>query len=91
MLREIVSLYLNDTGHQIDSLSNEQNPYVVARTAHQIKGSSANLGARQLADALSRLEEIAKTGDLNRTGDLLEEIRGTFDRTAVKLNALLKQ
>ena len=91
MLREIVSLYLTDTGHQIDSLSNEQNPDAIARTAHQLKGSSANLGARQLADALSRLEEIAKTGGLNRAGDLLEEIRGTFDRTAVKLNALLKQ
>ena len=91
MLREIASLYLTDTGHQIDSLSNEQNPDAVARTAHQLKGSSANLGARQLADALSRLEEIAKTGDINRTSDLLEEIRGTFDRTAVKLNSLLKQ
>ena len=91
MLREIVSLYITDTGHQIDSLSNEQNPDAVARTAHQLKGSSANLGARQLADALSRLEEIAKTGDINRTSDLLEEIRGTFDRTAVKLNSLLKQ
>jgi HPt (histidine-containing phosphotransfer) domain-containing protein len=58
---------------------------------HQLKGSSANLGARQLADALSRLEEISKTGDINRTNDLLKEIRGTFDRTAVKLNSLLKQ
>ena len=91
MLREIVSLYLTDTCHQINSLSNEQNSDTVARTAHQLKGSSANLGARQLADALSRLEEIARTEDIKRTSELLEEIRGTFDRTAVKLNSLLKQ
>jgi PAS domain S-box-containing protein len=89
MLRELVSMYLSETDGQIDSLFTQQDPDTVARIAHQLKGSSANLGARQLADAFSRLEETAKAGDLAPAGDLLEEIRGTFDRTRVKFNALL--
>jgi PAS domain S-box-containing protein len=91
MLRELVSMYLSETDGQIDSLSTQQDPDTVARIAHQLKGSSANLGARQLADAFSRLEKIAKAGDLAPAGDLLEEIRGTFDRTRVKFNALLDE
>jgi HPt (histidine-containing phosphotransfer) domain-containing protein len=91
MLRELVSMYLTETDGQIDSLSTQQDPDTVARIAHQLKGSSANLGARQLADAFSRLEETAKAGDLAPAGDLLEEIRGTFDRTRVKFNALLDE
>ncbi|MFP6903447.1 MAG: PAS domain S-box protein [Verrucomicrobiia bacterium] len=91
MLRELVSMYLSETDGQIDSLSTQQDPDTVARIAHQLKGSSANLGARQLADAFSRLEETAKAGDLAPAGDLLEEIRGTFDRTRVKFNALLDE
>ena len=91
MLRELVSMYLTETNGQIDSLSTQQNPDTVARIAHQLKGSSANLGARRLADAFSRLEETAKAGDLAPASDLLAEIRGTFDRTRVKFNALLAE
>jgi len=89
MLREIVSLYLTETSRQIESLESEPDVDTVASIAHQLKGSSANLGARQLADAFSRLEETAKAGNLDQASGLMGEIRGTFDRTQVKLNALL--
>ncbi len=91
MLRELVSMYLSETDSQIGSLNTQQDPGAVARIAHQLKGSSANLGARQLADAFSRLETMANLGDLSDAGELMEEIQGTFDRTRVKLNALLDQ
>jgi len=91
MLRELVFMYLSETDGQIGSLQTQQDPDSVARIAHQLKGSSANLGARQLADAFSRLEAMANLGDLGGTGELMEEIQGTFDRTRVKLNALLDQ
>ncbi len=89
MLSELVSMYLTETDGQIGSLKTQQDPDTVARIAHQLKGSSANLGARQLADAFSRLEASANLGNLEATGDLIGEIQGTFDRTRVKLNALL--
>jgi hypothetical protein len=91
MLRELVTMYLSETDGQIESLTAQQDADTMARIAHQLKGSSANLGARQLADAFSRLEETAKAGDLAPANDLLAEIRGTFDRTRVKFNALLDE
>jgi len=91
---EIIELYLSQTESQISQLAeaiDKTDPAETSRIAHQIKGSSANLGARRLADALSRLEESAKENDLYQAAPLLEEIRGTFDRTRVQFQALLSE
>ena len=92
-LREIIDMYLTDTTEQLGNLESaitKQSAESVQRITHQLKGSSANLGARRLADALARLEEAAETGDLADTGRLLHEIRGTFDRTQIQFRALLE-
>ena len=89
MLSELASLYLSETAEQISALSGQQDGESIARIAHQLKGSSANLGARLLADAFSRLEGKAKSGEPMPDSELLKEIQGTFDRTQVKLTALL--
>ena len=59
--REIISMYLEQTHSQLTELHTalaDQNHEQTANIAHQIKGSSANLGASQLADACSDLRSI---------------------------------
>ena len=92
-LREIIEMYLSDTTKQLGNLESvitEQNSESIQRIAHQLKGSSANLGARRLADALARLEDDAESGELADADSLLQEIRGTFDRTQIQFRALLE-
>jgi CheY-like chemotaxis protein/HPt (histidine-containing phosphotransfer) domain-containing protein len=92
--REIISMYLDQTHSQLSELRTafmDQNHVETANIAHQIKGSSANLGASQLADACSRLETSAKSGDLEEGHTLLQEIQGTFDRTRVQFQSLLDE
>ena len=92
--REIISLYLDQTHSQLSELHialTNQNHEETANIAHQIKGSSANLGAHQLADACSRLENGAKSGNLEEGHTLLQEIQGTFDRTRVQFKSLLDE
>jgi len=92
-LREIIELFLEQTNDQISQL-NEAVDNVDTKTteiiAHQLKGSSANLGARRLSDTFSQLEKFAKEDDLSQAGNLLEVIRVTFDRTRIQYKALLR-
>lgn len=92
--REIATMYLDQTQSQIQSLQSAietADPQSITGIAHQIKGSSANLGAGQLADACSRLEGESKSNNLTNCTALLSEIQGTFERTQVQIRALLDQ
>ena len=87
-------MFLQQTEEQIGQLNDSighEDAGETSRIAHQLKGSSANLGARRLSDALSRLEQTANDNDLAHAGRLLEEIRGTFDRTRVQFQAILDE
>jgi HPt (histidine-containing phosphotransfer) domain-containing protein len=91
---EIISMYIEQTGDQLYDLKralNEENIESVSRIAHQIKGSSANLGASQLAKACSRLEDNVKAGNLTSSRPLVDEIQGIFERTKIQLQALLDE
>ena len=92
--REIVCMYLDQSRLQIDQLNTavaEDDCDTILSISHQLKGSSANLGANQLADACSRLESAAKEDQLYDSASLFSEIQGTFDRTQVQLQAQLDQ
>ena len=92
-LREIIELFLEQTDDQISQLNEAVDNIDTETTgniAHQLKGSSANLGARRLSDTFSQLEQFAKDNDLSQAGNLLEVIRVTFDRTRIQFQALLR-
>ncbi|MDG2215046.1 MAG: response regulator, partial [Verrucomicrobiota bacterium] len=92
--KEIISMYIDQTREQLCALEksvNEKDIASISSKAHQIKGSSANLGAVQISDLCSLLEDNAKVGNLSSSEQLLNEIYGTFDRTKVQLLALLEE
>ena len=91
---EIIFMYLEQTSKQISLLHEaftQQKLDTISRISHQIKGSSANMGASQLASACSRLENESKAGNLSVIEHLLKEIAGTFDRTEVQLRAIVNE
>ena len=72
--KEIISMYLAQTHEQLSQLKSaiaERKFKTIGVIAHQIKGSSANLGAAQLSDACSYLEESAHAKNLNETIEFL--------------------
>jgi len=92
--REIISMYIEQTGNHLYDLKralNEENIESASRITHQIKGSSANLGASQLANVCSRLEDKVKSGNLSSSCPLVDEMQGTFERTKIQLQALLDE
>lgn len=79
LLNKVVSLYLQDSAAALQRLRTAAegvDPQEVARLAHRLKASSANLGALRLVDSLRRLEVLGRSGEL--TG--LEALLGDIDR-----------
>jgi len=52
----------------------------VARVAHRLKGASANVSANGLHDVFSRLEELARTGQLQELPFCMDELRSEWSR-----------
>ena len=84
-MHELVAIFIDDAGKNIEKLQSmtaDSDPAEMQRLAHTLKGSAANISARQLRDAASALENALKAGvhdDLpgliNRIADAYNTIR----------------
>ena len=90
---ELVHLFLKDSKPKVDAL----DCYVAVRkaadlkaTAHSLKGSSNNLGARRLAALFQQVEAESKAGQWDRLQDLLPQIKAEFRRVQERLLAELR-
>ncbi len=91
-LREILSIYLEDVPQRLADLrtarSADDRPLYV-RSAHTIKGSSANVGAVEMRTLAERLEHRAKVEPLSALDDQLAQLDGAFARVTEALRSLL--
>jgi len=53
----------------------------VARAAHALSGSSANVGAKRLREVAHRLEKAANAGTLAGAREMLTEIKSDYEAT----------
>nr|MBA2517535.1 PAS domain S-box protein [Solirubrobacterales bacterium] len=77
-LAELVALFVDQAATQVVELSgaiSHGEAPTVARIAHQLKGSSATLGAVRVASVASELEQAAKTEQLSAAPELLGRLR----------------
>jgi len=63
----------------------------LASTAHTLKGSANNLGARQLAGLLANLEKQAKASNLTDSANILLNVRSEFQEVERALLAELQK
>jgi histidine phosphotransfer protein HptB len=87
-LREIVSIYVEDTPKRIADLKAclaSGDAATFTRAAHTIKGSSANVGAQVLKGLAERLEVISRKEGLGGVSGLIAECEAEFERVKVEL------
>lgn len=60
----------------------------IARTAHTLKGASANVGAAHLADLCDGIERQARGDELHEVGATLGKFEAEFGRVADALHGL---
>ncbi len=91
IFQELVSTYTDSAGGLLnDILTSVQthNGENLSRAAHTLKSSSANLGAKTLADYCQSLEQSGREGDLCRAKQLLAQFKQTFSDVQQALEQL---
>jgi hypothetical protein len=88
LLAEIVREYLLATEQcatELVRLLGEGDGPALERTAHTLKGASANVGATGLADVCALLEKSAHEGQLSEAAELMEQFGEELDRVRAAL------
>jgi HPt (histidine-containing phosphotransfer) domain-containing protein len=90
-VQELLALYLSTTQTLIDKLESaisERNSRTCARTAHEIKGSSAYIGALEMQELARRIELSAKEEKWHEVERGFEEAEPAFIRVWAYVNKL---
>ena len=91
-LREIIGIYVEDVPQRLADLKAARaanDRPLFTRSAHTIKGSSANVGAAEVRALAEKLEHRSKTEDLALLQDQVGELEAAFERARVALKTLL--
>ncbi len=91
-LREIVGMFLEDTPQRIVDLDDSLQAGDAAkfcRTAHSIKGSSANLGANALRHVAEQLEIRSHKEGLDDVAELVASLKAEYDRAKSELDRIV--
>lgn len=87
---ELIDIYINETPKQINAIVlalAAHNLPSLTIAAHTLKGSSLNLGAKQLGAHCLKLEEIGRTGKSIPDGTGITDIENEFENVKTKLLA----
>ncbi len=91
ILAELVELFVSDAAPRLAALREaveNGNAEGIERTAHTLKGSAGNMGARRMSDIASELQDAGVSGDLSAAGALLERLEGEYKRVRPALDEL---
>jgi histidine phosphotransfer protein HptB len=85
---ELIDLFLDEAPGQIQTISNalkSQDSQTLTISAHTLKGSSLNLGAKQLGAVCFKMEELGRSGKPIPAGTNTQAIETEFERVKVML------
>lgn len=87
-LGDLVAFFVEDGERRLGELREALaagDADTIGRVAHNLKGNSANFGARQLPDLCDRLVRSAAAGDLRGAAELVVRVAEEFERVAAAL------
>jgi HPt (histidine-containing phosphotransfer) domain-containing protein len=91
LLAELIDIYLADTPPRLNALRlafDAGQPKALSSEAHALKSSSAQLGARALAEGCRRLEMLGREGSLAGVEQLLARVDADFQAVKAALLAV---
>jgi len=90
LLKELAGLFLEDVPPQLETLRQAiegDDASGVQRVAHTLKGSCGNMGAVRMATICAELEDVGRSGELERAPMLAERLEAEFGRVRPALQA----
>jgi HPt (histidine-containing phosphotransfer) domain-containing protein len=91
-LLEIVQAFLDGLDAEVESVAQacNQDAITLRRSAHSLKGSAANMGAKALSQMSSRIERLAIDGHTDACRPLIPELRQVAEQTKQALQHYLQ-
>jgi PAS domain S-box-containing protein len=92
LLSELTQMFLEEVPERLEALQeavDKGDEQTIQRIAHTLKGSSGNMGARQMSRLCLDLEQAGESNDLSSAADILELLNKEFDRVREELPALV--
>lgn len=92
VIREVATLYLDDSPLRIEAIrqaAERHDAAAVANAAHGLKGSSANVGAARVQALAAKLEEMGRSGKLDGVKAVVEQLTLEYDRVQQQLRAMI--
>ncbi len=91
LLKEIANLFLENYEAWLTELRQaaaSKDADGVQRTAHGLKGSVANFGARDAVEAALKLESLGRSGNLTGVAESLQALEAALETLRVDLESL---
>lgn len=88
----LLNTFLQDSTQRVATVERElaaRNATGLRAAAHSFKGSSSNMGARQLAQLCREIEDLALAGDLEACAPLVTALVAEFAAVRQEVDALL--
>ncbi len=92
VLSDLIGLFLRDMPAKMDQIHegiSQSRPVSLRESAHSLKGSASNLGARRLASLCARIESLARGPSLTDAALVLPELKEEFERVCAALRSEL--
>jgi HPt (histidine-containing phosphotransfer) domain-containing protein len=94
LLVEIVSIFLRDAPGRLAAIREAiqtANADALREAAHALKGSAATLGAQQVGELCSQLEQMGREGALEAAAGLLPELDAAWRRAERALASVMSE
>jgi two-component system sensor histidine kinase/response regulator len=91
LLKEIAELFLNEYPRELAEIRQALatgDALMLERSAHGLKGSVANFGARSAVDSAFQLEQLGKAGKLDQAPGALAELERALAHLHIELSSL---
>ena len=83
LLNELIELFLSSSQKRIQEMVlglQEEDPVKLYRSAHNLKGSSGQMGAVRMQQICGSLDALGRAGTLNGVATLIEELKLEMER-----------
>jgi len=94
LARQVSGLFAEQTPRLLNAIRSalsQQQPEVLERTAHTLKGSLAQIGATEAAQLAFELEKAGRTGDLSGAAAILHRLEQKTTEVTAVLNDLVME
>ncbi len=94
LFNQIFTSFLSDTAERIGilrSAASATDAERLQKTAHAMKGASANVGATRMAGIAQQLEVLGRSSSVGGAKALIDEMESEFERARNEINVVMEQ